>query len=63
MFGRRPDATLVRDLSMMRRFMPFVSPRRNDSLVLFDTEIEVEAAFQFLDEQNANRVGIASGRS
>jgi hypothetical protein len=55
MLGRRPDATLVRDLSMMRRFMPFVSPRRNDSLVLFDTEIEVEAALQLLDEQNARR--------
>ena len=55
MFGRRADATQVRDLSMMRRFMPFVSPRRNDSLVYFDGEIEVEAAFRFLEERNAHR--------
>ncbi len=53
MFGRRPDATRVRDLSMMRRFMPFISPRRNDALVYFDSEIEVDAALAFLEERNA----------
>jgi hypothetical protein len=55
MFGRRPDATLIRDLSMLRRFMPFISPRRNESLVYFDTEIELEEALRFVDERNENR--------
>ncbi len=55
MFGRRSDATLVRDLPKMRRFMPFISPRRNDALVYFDGEIEVDAALRFLEEQNRTR--------
>ncbi|MCZ6465225.1 MAG: hypothetical protein O7A09_12900 [Proteobacteria bacterium] len=55
MFGRRADATPVRNLSMLRRFMPFVSPRRNESLVYFETEIEVEPALRFLEEQNQRR--------
>ena len=55
MFGRRPDATLVPDLSAMRRFMPFISPRRNDSVVYFDTEIEIAAAQRFLEERNRKR--------
>ncbi len=54
MFGRRPDATRVRDLSKLRRFMPFISPRRNESLVLFDTEIEVDAALKFSKAYNEN---------
>ena len=55
MFGRRPDATVVADLSTMRRFMPYVSPRRNDSLFYMIQEIEVEAALEFLEERNQHR--------
>ena len=55
MFGRRPDATLVRDLSPIRRFMPFVSPRRNDSLVYFEHEVDVEAALAFAAERSRAR--------
>lgn len=55
MFGRRPDATLVRDLPAVRRFMPFISPRRNESLVYFEHDVEVEAAFEFLERRNAAR--------
>jgi hypothetical protein len=55
MFGRRPDGTLVTDLSAMRRFMPFVSPRRNESLVYFAQTIDAEPGLAFLDEINANR--------
>ena len=44
MFGRRPDATLVTGLPTVRRFMPFISPRRNDSLVLYTQEVEAQAA-------------------
>ncbi len=55
MFGRRPDATLVRDVSPLRRFMPFISPRRNDSVVYFAQDIEVERALAFVDEKNRSR--------
>ncbi|MFQ5416514.1 MAG: hypothetical protein ACE5FL_05615 [Myxococcota bacterium] len=55
MFGRRSDATLVTSLSMMRRFMPYISPRRNDSLFYMMQDIEVEAALEFLEKRNADR--------
>jgi hypothetical protein len=55
MFGRRIDATQVTDLPMMRRFMPYVSPRRNDSLFYMMQEIEVEAALEFLAKKNQHR--------
>lgn len=55
MFGRRPDATLVRDLSSLRRFMPYISPRMNDSLFLFSQDVEVENAIAFVEERNRNR--------
>lgn len=55
MFGRRSDATLVTHLSTMRRFMPHISPRRNDSLFYLMQSIEVEAALEFLNECNRER--------
>ncbi|MCG8589248.1 MAG: 2-oxo acid dehydrogenase subunit E2 [Proteobacteria bacterium] len=55
MIWTRPDATLVRDLSTMRRFMPFISPRRNEALVYFAQEIEVDAALEYLAEKNRKR--------
>ena len=55
MFGRRPDATQVTGLPTIRRFMPFISPRRNDSLVLYAQEIEADAALRFVDELNVGR--------
>jgi hypothetical protein len=55
MFGRRPDATLVTDLSTMRRFMPYISQRRNDSLFYMMQDIEVEAALEFLAKKNEGR--------
>jgi len=55
MFGRRPDAKPVENLSTMRRFMPYVSPRRNDSLFLMMQEIEVDAALEFLEKKNRER--------
>jgi len=55
MFGRRSDASLVRDLPMMRRFMPYVSPRRNDSLFYMMQSIEVEAALEYLEKRNRER--------
>jgi hypothetical protein len=55
MFGRRPDATLVKELSTMRRFMPYISPRRNDSLFYMMQDIEVDAALEFLEKKNVGR--------
>lgn len=55
MFGRRPDATLVRDVSPVRRFMPFISPRRNESLYYFSYEVEVDAALRFAEERSRER--------
>jgi len=54
-FGRRPDATLARDLPAIRRFMPFVSPRRNESLVYFEQTLPVDTALEFLERRNASR--------
>ena len=55
MFGKRADATLVRDLSTMRRFMPYISPRRNDSLFYMNQDIAVDAALEFLKKKNEER--------
>jgi len=55
MFGWRADARRVEGLSRIRRFMPYISPRRNDSLVYYTSEIEVEPALVFLEEQNKQR--------
>jgi pyruvate/2-oxoglutarate dehydrogenase complex dihydrolipoamide acyltransferase (E2) component len=55
MLFTRPDGERIRDLSQMRKFMPFVSPRRNDSLVLYQTEIELDNAHAFLAEMNSRR--------
>lgn len=55
MFGKRPDGDQIKDLSRLRAFMPFISPRRNDANVLFVTEIEVDAALEFIDRFNEGR--------
>jgi hypothetical protein len=55
MFGRRPDAQLVRDASAMRRFMPFIAPRRPDSVFFFGYDIDAEPAFEYLERANQGR--------
>lgn len=52
MMGRRPDGRRVPELSRVRRFMPAVSPRRNDSLVYFTQHLEAENALQFVEARN-----------
>ena len=56
MFGKRPDATLVRDLSATRRFMPILSPRRNDNLVWMELEVEVEGHTDSRGDPSTNRL-------
>lgn len=55
MFGRRPDGVQVRELSTIRRFMPFISPQRNHSLVYFSQEVDVDAALEFVEVYNRDR--------
>lgn len=55
MFGRRPDGELVRDTSAMRRFMPFISPRRPESCFYFGYEIDAEPGFELLAKLNEGR--------
>jgi hypothetical protein len=45
----------VRDLPAIRRFMPFVSPRRNRVAVYFRQEIDVESALRLVDRLNEGR--------
>jgi 2-oxoacid dehydrogenases acyltransferase (catalytic domain) len=47
-FGR-PDGILAERVPLMRRFMPFVMRRRNESLVWFEHDVEVEAALAFAE--------------
>jgi len=51
----RSDAKPVENLSQMRRFMPYISPRRNDSVFYMYQDIEVEAALEFLEKKNRER--------
>jgi hypothetical protein len=55
MFGRRADATPARDLSNLRRMMPYISPRRNESLFYMMQDIEVDAALEYVDKKNTER--------
>ncbi len=55
MLGKRPDATLAEGVSNMRRFLSLLSPRRNDSVVYFSQDVDVEAAFEFLETVNRDR--------
>jgi hypothetical protein len=55
MFGRRPDGQLVRNAAPMRRIMPYISPRRNDSLFYLAQDVEVEAALEFIEKRNRER--------
>ncbi|MEZ4471349.1 MAG: hypothetical protein R3F60_11220 [bacterium] len=55
MFGRRPDGQLVRDAAPIRRFIPFVSPRRGEALVFLEQRVSVDAALAALDRLNADR--------
>ena len=55
MFGMRPDAKPAENLPTMRRFLPFVSPRRNDSTFYMFQDVEVDAALEYLEKKNQGR--------
>lgn len=52
MIWTRPDADRIRGLSSIRRFMPFISPRRNDSVFYLRTQLEVDNALRFVETWN-----------
>ena len=51
----RPDAKSIDNLSNMRRFMPYISPRRNDSVFHMFQDIQVDAAIEYLEKKNRGR--------
>lgn len=57
MFGRRPDATLVRDVGAVRRMMQYITPTRGESLVYYAQQLDVGRALSWIAAQNAERDG------
>ncbi len=53
-FGRG-DGTRVRKLPLLRRFMPFLMPGRNESAVYFEQTFRVEGTLAWLARVNSNR--------
>ena len=48
LFGR-PDGVLAERVPLVRRFMPFVMRKRNECLVWFEQDVEVDAALAFAE--------------
>jgi hypothetical protein len=53
----RPDGDRVRDESVLRRFIPFVMPGRNESCVFFEQQLDVGATLAHLSQRNARETG------
>jgi len=51
LFGR-PDGELVKDVSTLRRMMPFLMRSRNEAAVYFEQDIDVTHTLAFLDRIN-----------
>lgn len=49
LFRHRPDGVLADRVPLVRRFMPFVMRRRNEAMVWFEQDIEVDRALAFVD--------------
>jgi len=48
-FLRRPDGVVAERVPLVRRVMPFIMKRRNESLVWFEQDVEVDAALGFAE--------------
>ena len=46
----RPDGDYVRDLSRIRRIMPFIMRKRNESTVFFEQKLDMSKTLTFLQE-------------
>jgi hypothetical protein len=51
--ARRPDGTRVTKAPKVRLFMPHLMPRRNDSLVFFEHQVELTHTLDYLARWNA----------
>jgi hypothetical protein len=54
-FRARPDATSVASVHPVRRIMPFLMPTKNGAFVLFEQQVAIAPARQFLETLNAGR--------
>ena len=54
LFGR-PDGVLAERVPLVRRFMPFLMRRRNESLVWFEQDVEVDPALAFAERFSRER--------
>lgn len=52
---RRPDGELVTNIGSVRRLMPLLMPRRNESLIYHTTEWEIDNARNWLGDYNQGR--------
>ena len=57
MLWTRPDGSKVRDVSALRRFMPYLLRTRNESYVLFEQELDLTRTLRYLDLANAAGAG------
>jgi len=49
-FRWRPDGDFVSNLPRTRRIMPFIMPRRNESIVFFEQKVDTSKTLKFLQE-------------
>jgi hypothetical protein len=57
MLWTRPDGSKVRDVSALRRFMPYLLRTRNESYVLFEQELDLTRTLRYLAAANAGSQG------
>jgi len=49
---RRPDGILIRDLSPVRRLIPYLMRRRNESIVYYEQVLDLSRTLEFVREWN-----------
>ncbi len=54
---RRPDATLVSNLIPYKRMLPYIMPRRVDSLVYHQFDVDLTKGVQFIKQLNRTQPG------
>ncbi len=52
---RRSDGTPVRELSAMRRMMPYLMPSRSESVVYYEQTLDLSRTLPFLDARDGKR--------
>ncbi len=52
MFNKRFDAVKIKDLDALHKAMPYIMPKRTESEVSLNTEIDITELFRWLKEEN-----------